>query len=51
MEFPLRALARKIYFYLKLGGVDAPGTRQNTKKSKFLQLKSLFYSDNNITAR
>ena len=25
MEFPLRALVRKIYFYLKLGGVDAPG--------------------------
>ena len=24
MEFPLRALVRKIYFYLKLGGVDGP---------------------------
>ena len=49
MESPLRALARKIYFLLEAWRSRCPPcARQITKKSKFLQLKSLFYSDNNI---
>ena len=52
MEFPLRALACKIYFLLEAWRSRWPPpplcARQITKKSKFLQLKSLFYSDNNI---
>ena len=32
MEFPLRALAHKIYFYLKLGEVDGPPRARQINK-------------------
>ena len=50
MEFPLRALARKIYFLLKAwrSGWSPPLELDKLIKFKIFTVKSLFYSDNNI---